>query len=271
MTAKPKTTDEIKSADRWSVLERAAASSSLKRAARLRELLFHAAGKSLKEGNKELHEQEIGHYVFGRDSDYDTSPDNIVRVSATELRKRIDSYIEGDGAGEPLILGIPRGSYSPVFRWRTKEVDAPETSLPKRLGLSYRSLPLLLISLIGVFLAIDSCEQRICWRDCSLTIIDSSVFSFAIPALSLRLTPLEEEAPKFDLLHDGNFGFTEAQRYAMELAAYRQVHQFHRLVITRPDPGNAVVSNIDDRLEPNQAHECAPRVIVIAPHGAVRA
>jgi hypothetical protein len=162
MSSKAKTSDEIKSADCWSVLERAAASSSLKRAARLREFLFYVAGKSLKEGNKELHEQEIGHDVFGRDKDYDTSQDNIVRVNATELRKRIDSYFEGEGVDEPLIFGIPRGSYSPVFRWRTKDIEALETPLPKRLGLSHKNLPLLLVSLIALLLAISS---ALLWRD----------------------------------------------------------------------------------------------------------
>ena len=87
--------EEIDPAVCWKLVERAAASDSLKRATRLREFLFYVAAKSLKEGRTELHEQEIGHDVFGRNESYDTSQDNIVRVSATELRKRINSFFEG--------------------------------------------------------------------------------------------------------------------------------------------------------------------------------
>jgi hypothetical protein len=145
----------------WKVLERAAASSQLKRAARSREFLFYVAGKSLKEGCTEIHEQEIGHVVFGRDKDYDTSQDNIVRVSATELRKRIDGYFATEGIDEPLIFEIPRGSYMPVFRLRSKEPQLPQAdeapdAFPPALPRSpYLNLPLVLVSSLAVLLAIS--------------------------------------------------------------------------------------------------------------------
>jgi hypothetical protein len=42
-------------------------------------------------------------------------------VNASELRKRIEDYFESDGAAEPLIMEVPRGSYKPVFRQRAIE------------------------------------------------------------------------------------------------------------------------------------------------------
>ena len=93
----------------------------MKRAARLREFLLYVGQRSIKDGLDQIHEQEIGANVFGRPADYDTSLDNIVRVNASELRKRIEDYFESDGASEPLIMEIPRGSYKPVFRQRTVE------------------------------------------------------------------------------------------------------------------------------------------------------
>ncbi|HZL26487.1 MAG TPA: hypothetical protein VFC39_08155, partial [Acidobacteriaceae bacterium] len=98
----------------WEVMERAAASIHLSRAARLREFLFYVGAKCLKDGSTEVHEQEIGAGVFGRQEHYDTSQDNIVRVNATELRKRIDAYFAAEGINEPLIFQIPRGSYTPM-------------------------------------------------------------------------------------------------------------------------------------------------------------
>lgn len=113
----------------WKVLEGAAASSHLKRAARLREFLLYVGRKSIKEGTTDIHEQEIGQAVFGRRESYDTSQDNIVRVSATELRRRVDAYFASEGKDEPLIFEIPRGSYTPVFRMRAAETSSQESEI----------------------------------------------------------------------------------------------------------------------------------------------
>jgi hypothetical protein len=106
----------------WALLERVLSSPQLKRAARLREFLLYVGQKSIKDGLDQIHEQQIGANVFGRPADYDTSLDNIVRVNASELRKRIEDYFESDGGSETLIMEIPRGSYKPVFRQRAIEL-----------------------------------------------------------------------------------------------------------------------------------------------------
>lgn len=109
----------------WALVERVAASSQLKRAARLREILLYVSQRSLKDGCDQIREQEIGSSVFEREEDYDTSIDTIVRVSASELRKRITAYFDSEGLHEPLIMEIPRGGYTPVFRYRPVE---PQTA-----------------------------------------------------------------------------------------------------------------------------------------------
>jgi hypothetical protein len=114
----------------WSLLERVAASSQMKRAARLQELLFFIGKRSLREGSETVHEQQIGVEVFRRPKGYDTSADNIVRTNVSDLRKRIESYFESEGAGETLILEIPRGSYVPVFRNRISEPKTADAPIP---------------------------------------------------------------------------------------------------------------------------------------------
>ena len=110
------------------LIERVAASEHFSRAARLRDFLLYVGKHSLKDGSPEIHEQEIGSRVFGRPETYDTSQDNIVRVNATELRKRIESYFASEGAHEPLIIEIPRGGYKPIFHRRIPEAEDHRTS-----------------------------------------------------------------------------------------------------------------------------------------------
>jgi hypothetical protein len=155
----------------WKVLEAAAASDHLKRATRLKEFLYYVGKKSIKEGSSDIHEQEIGQAVFGRRDSYDTSQDNIVRVSATELRRRVEAYFAAEGKDEPLIFDIPRGSYTPVFHWRS-ETPAAEAAraaeaaaaalLPAVTRPWWRTqLPLLLVSAVAIALAI-ACASL--WR-----------------------------------------------------------------------------------------------------------
>jgi hypothetical protein len=68
-----------------------------------------------------MHEQEIGAEIFKRPPSYDTSADNIVRSTISDLRRQIEAYFNTDAQSEPLLLTIPRGSYLPVFSYRAIE------------------------------------------------------------------------------------------------------------------------------------------------------
>jgi hypothetical protein len=56
--------------------------------------------------------------VFSRGEGYDTALDNIVRVNAFDLRKRLAEYFATEGRDEPVIIKIPKGSYKPAFTVR---------------------------------------------------------------------------------------------------------------------------------------------------------
>jgi hypothetical protein len=98
------------------LVERVAASRYISKSARLHDLLLYLCERVLEGSAGEIHEQEVGHKVFGRPPDYDTGSDNIVRVHASMLRKRLEQYFASEGADEPLIIEIPKGNYAPVFR-----------------------------------------------------------------------------------------------------------------------------------------------------------
>lgn len=118
-------------AERWALAQRVAHSRPFERAARLREFLLYVCEEALKNPGGELHEQQIGARVFGREPQYETNLDNIVRVNATQLRKKLEAYFAAEGLQEPLIIEIPKGQYLPVFRPRdTVEPREPVLEVP---------------------------------------------------------------------------------------------------------------------------------------------
>jgi hypothetical protein len=104
--------------ERWSLVLRIADSSYFCRSKKLRDFLLYVSRQSLDNAWDELKEQRIGRNVYGRRADYSPAEDNIVRVQAGLLRKKLAEYFAAEGCAEPVILTIPKGSYIPVFTLR---------------------------------------------------------------------------------------------------------------------------------------------------------
>jgi hypothetical protein len=101
------------------LVERVASSQYINKSARLRDLFLYLCDRVIEGAAGEIREREVGHKVFGRPPDYDPVADNIVRVHASMLRKRVAQYFATEGCDEPIIIDIPKGNYAPVFRERT--------------------------------------------------------------------------------------------------------------------------------------------------------
>ncbi len=63
----------------------------------------------------QLKERILGVEVFGRSADYDTNTDPIVRVTAAEIRKRIEQYYHDPKHGQQIRIFLPSGCYAPQF------------------------------------------------------------------------------------------------------------------------------------------------------------
>ena len=63
-----------------------------------------------------LKERTLGIELFGRSPDYDTAADPIVRVTAAEIRKRIEQYYQNPATKEEIRLFLPSGSYALQFQ-----------------------------------------------------------------------------------------------------------------------------------------------------------
>ncbi len=98
----------------WNLVERVCNSRQFHRSTRLRGLLRYLCRRAWDEGAEEIKEQEIGMALFERRANFDYSQDTLVRVQASQLRKRLERYFSEEGAAEPFLIEIPRGSYLPA-------------------------------------------------------------------------------------------------------------------------------------------------------------
>jgi hypothetical protein len=85
----------------------------------LEKFLRYVVARKLDGAENELKEYTIGLDVFQRGADYDPRRDAVVRVQANVLRKRMASYYEEEGAGDELIIEMPKGHYVPRFYFRS--------------------------------------------------------------------------------------------------------------------------------------------------------
>jgi hypothetical protein len=111
-------TERFTDAECRAALASVLASSHFRRSFRLRKFLSYVVKRSLEEEDIHLTEQQVGIALFERRPGYDTTADNIVRVNASEMRKRLELYYAEEGADDPVIIEIPRGAYQPAFLHR---------------------------------------------------------------------------------------------------------------------------------------------------------
>src|ERR1700676_550597 len=84
---------------------------------RLWRFLTHIVNRTIDGDIDSLKEFSIAMEVFDRTSEYDPNIDAIVRVEARRLRAKFKAYYEeGQGAVDPVLIGLRPGIYVPVFR-----------------------------------------------------------------------------------------------------------------------------------------------------------
>jgi hypothetical protein len=74
---------------------------------------------------EQIKERTLGIEIFGRDANYDTASDPIVRVTAAEIRKRVAQYYQDPAHRDELRISLPSGSYVPHFHWPSTEPPHP--------------------------------------------------------------------------------------------------------------------------------------------------
>ena len=169
---------------RRELVGRVVSSGAICKSVRLRDLFLYLCHRALEDGASDIHELELGHKVFGRAEHYDTIADNIVRVHASLLRKRLAEYFDTDGGNETVVIEIPRGNYAPIFRQRELRSDAGESARANELRILEPRSTLLETSGVSLpSLANDPISGPM-WKLCVLA---SLTLGFALVSLFLFL------------------------------------------------------------------------------------
>ena len=53
----------------------------------------------------------------------------VVRVDASRVRTKLREYYSSEGTADPIVIDLPKGSYTPVFREASIQVDSPRPTM----------------------------------------------------------------------------------------------------------------------------------------------
>ena len=99
-------------------LEKILASGGFAGSARYSKFLRFAVEETLENRGGSLKEYVLAVKVFNRKETFNPHVDPIVRVEASRLRAKLKKYYEGEGRDETVGIEFPKGTYTPVFRYR---------------------------------------------------------------------------------------------------------------------------------------------------------
>jgi hypothetical protein len=107
-------------------LERVLSSPAFRNSKQCQKFLRYVVEHACAGNDEHLKERSIGVELFGRDPDYDTAADPVVRVRATEVRKRLSQYYGDATVQDELRFEIPQGAYRADIHWGAPKPLPPE-------------------------------------------------------------------------------------------------------------------------------------------------
>lgn len=105
-------------------IDKLASSSILHGSESLCKLLHYLAEQAMENPGVAVKEFQIATEVFGRPHDFDPRLDSTVRVQTGRLRSKLAEYYAGAGAGDGIIVEVPKGAYAVTFHPRRTSLPA---------------------------------------------------------------------------------------------------------------------------------------------------
>ena len=107
-------------------------------AQRRQRFLEYIVNEALAGRGERLKGYSVAQAVFDRAETFDPNIDPIVRLEAGRLRDRLREYYDGDGRDDPVLIELPKGTYTPLIELRQAPTldPRPDRAAPiKQLGM----------------------------------------------------------------------------------------------------------------------------------------
>jgi hypothetical protein len=91
----------------------------------LRNLLGYLTKQAIERPGEGVKEYDLAVDVLGRDRNFDSRLDSAVRVHSARLRAKLAEYYMAEGASDPLVIEVPKGSYLVTWRTRASHANPP--------------------------------------------------------------------------------------------------------------------------------------------------
>jgi adenylate cyclase len=195
--------DSPSESDVQAALRKILGSAEFRRSRRVGGFLRFIVEEKLAGSGNRLKAFTIAREVYGRDENFDPRTDTIVRVDAGRLRSRLASYYESAGCTDPVRIDVPKGSYTPVFSWKSGdtsnvELQAPPAPVPARPSWNavtrFSALLVIIFTVIFGWILLESDRRA---DQVASDVISgnleksSSAFLVVLPLVTLSDAPLE--------------------------------------------------------------------------------
>lgn len=126
------TVTEITDAQVRQQLDRILNSKTFQHVQRLKRFVSFVVLETKAGRGDQLKEFVVGVQVFDKEASFDPRNDPIVRVQARRLRTRLSTYYAEEGQNDELLVELPKGGYSAVFKRR--DTPSPRKQVPAALA-----------------------------------------------------------------------------------------------------------------------------------------
>ncbi len=109
-------------------LQKILASAVFANAERMRRFLNFIVEYTLSQPKEPLKEMTVGLELYSSGGEFDPRLSAVVRVDAKRLRTKLQELLRPEGASDPLIIDLPKGSYAPIFREHSIQPASPPPS-----------------------------------------------------------------------------------------------------------------------------------------------
>lgn len=209
--------EELEDADIQKAVERLLQSSEFVDSARLVGFLRYVVDQTLAGRAADIKAKTIGMDVYGYSVSEIDDRENVVRVDAGRIRRKLNEYYAGTGCLETIRVELPKGSYVPAFT-RVAETQTPRVSAREHITVKPTGLILVGIALGVLVLGVIALVIRDTFQTDNAAVEVAGTSSASV----FDVSPSRVEAENLARLgRDMIFPATDPGRLTASLAVFR--------------------------------------------------